>query len=62
MLLKDAQLETEGIKRVLRERGFAESLDVLFRDPLIRANRVIKSDAPAEKVEPRGSPWGKRRD
>ena len=52
VLLKDAQLETEGIKRVLRERGFAESLDVLFRDPLIRANRVIRSDAPAEKVEP----------
>ena len=52
VLLKDADIETEGVKRVLRERGFAESLEVLFRDPLIRANRVIKSDAPAEKVEP----------
>jgi DNA primase len=52
LLLKDAHLETEGIKRVLRERGFAESLDVLFRDPLIRTNRVIKSGAPAETVKP----------
>lgn len=52
LLLKDAGLETEGVKRVLRERGFAESLDVLFHDPLIRANRVIKSDGPADKVAP----------
>ena len=52
VLLRDAKLETEGVKSVLRERGFAESLDVLFRDPLIRANRVIKADAPAEKYQP----------
>ncbi|HEX9701249.1 MAG TPA: DNA primase [Rhodospirillales bacterium] len=52
VLLKDAGLETDGVKDVLRSRGFAESLDVLFRDPLIRSNRVIKSDAPPEKVQP----------
>ncbi|MFQ5765927.1 MAG: hypothetical protein ACE5GT_13475, partial [Rhodospirillales bacterium] len=49
VLLKDADLESEGVKSVLRERGFAESLDVLFRDPLIRSNRVIRAGTPAEK-------------
>ncbi len=52
VLLRDAGLETDGVKQVLRERGYAESLEVLFRDPLIRANRVIRSDAPADKVRP----------
>jgi DNA primase len=52
VLLRDVHLETDGVKAVLRERGFAESLDVLFRDPLIRANRVIKTDAPPEKYRP----------
>jgi len=52
VLLKDAELETAGVKRVLRERGFADSLDVLFRDPVIRFDRFIKADAPPEKVRP----------
>ncbi len=52
VLLKNAGLESDGVKDVLRQRGFAESLDVLFRDPLIRSNRVIRADAPAEKFQP----------
>jgi DNA primase len=52
VLLKNAGMESDGVKDVLRQRGFAESLDVLFRDPLIRSNRVIRTDAPAEKYQP----------
>ena len=52
VLLKNAGLESDGVKDVLRQRGFAESLDVLFRDPLIRSNRVIRADAPMEKFQP----------
>ncbi len=52
VLVKNAGLESEGVKEVLRRRGFAESLDVLFRDPLILSNRVIKADAPEEKYRP----------
>ena len=52
VLLRDVGLKTDGIKDVLRERGFAECLDVLFRDPLIRTNRVIRADAPPEKYQP----------
>ena len=52
VLLKNVGMESDGVKDVLRQRGFAESLDVLFRDPLIRSNRVIRTDAPAEKYQP----------
>ncbi len=52
VLLKDANMETEGIKEVLRDRGFAESLDVLFRDPLISHNRHLGAEATADEFEP----------
>ena len=52
MLLKNADLESDGVKEVLRQRGFAESLDILFRDPLIRSNRIIRTNAPEEKYRP----------
>ena len=52
VLLKNADLESDGVKEVLRQRGFAESLDILFRDPLIRSNRIIKTNAPEEKYRP----------
>jgi len=52
VLLKNVGMESDGVKDVLRQRGFAESLDVLFRDPLIRSNRVIRSDALVEKFQP----------
>ena len=52
VLLKNAGLKSDDVKDVLRQRGFAESLDVLFRDPLIRSNRVIRSDALVEKFQP----------
>ncbi len=47
VLLKDAGLETEGVKQVLRERGFAEMLDALF-DDLVRTDRKIKTGAAPE--------------
>ena len=52
VLLKDANMESEGIKEVLRNRGFAESLDALFRDPLIAHNRHLDAKATADKFEP----------
>ena len=52
VLLKDANMESEGIKEVLRDRGFAESLDVLFRDPLISHNRHLGAEATADEFEP----------
>ena len=52
VLLKDAHMESEGIKEVLRERGFAESLDVLFRDPLISHNRHLGAEATEDEFEP----------
>ena len=52
VLLKFEGLSSESVKLMLRQRGFAESLDVLFRDPLIRSNRVIRTDAPVEKFQP----------
>ncbi|MDA1091337.1 MAG: DNA primase [Proteobacteria bacterium] len=52
VLVKNAELESDGVKDVLRQHGFAESLDVLFRDPMIRSNRIIKVDAPEEKFRP----------
>ncbi|HIC30235.1 MAG TPA: DNA primase [Rhodospirillales bacterium] len=52
VLVKNAELESDGVKDVLRQHGFAESLEVLFRDPLIRSNRVLKADAPEEKFRP----------
>jgi len=48
VLLKDADMESDGVRDVLRQRGFAESLDVLFRDPLISSNRHINKDAVPE--------------
>ena len=52
VLVKNAELESDGVKDVLRQHGYAESLDVLFRDPLIRSNRVLNADAPEEKFRP----------
>jgi DNA primase len=52
VLVKNAELESDGVKDVLRQHGYAESLDVLFRDPLIRSNRILKADAPEEKFRP----------
>ena len=52
VLLKDARMESEGIKAVLRDRGFAESLDVLFRDPLISHNRHLGAEATVDEFEP----------
>jgi len=48
VLLKDAEMESDGVRDVLRQRGFAESLDVLFRDPLISRNRHINQEAGPE--------------
>jgi DNA primase len=45
VLLRYADMESAGVKDVLRERGYAESLEVLFRDPLISQNRHINQDA-----------------
>ena len=52
VLLKDVEMESDGIKDVLRERGYAESLDVLFRDPLISQNRHINAEATADDYQP----------
>ena len=52
VLLKDAKMESDGVKDVLRERGYAESLDVLFRDPLISQNRHINAEATADDYQP----------
>ncbi|MCH8238419.1 MAG: hypothetical protein IIC06_09640, partial [Proteobacteria bacterium] len=52
LLLKDARMESEGIKEVLRDRGFAESLDVLFHDPLISHNRHLGAEATVDEFEP----------
>ncbi|HJO75850.1 MAG TPA: DNA primase [Rhodospirillales bacterium] len=52
VLVKNTELESDGVKDVLRQHGYAESLDVLFRDPLIRSNRILKADAPEEKFRP----------
>ena len=52
VLLKDAEMESDGVKDVLRERGYAESLDVLFRDPLISQNRHINAEATADEYQP----------
>ncbi|MBC8338036.1 MAG: DNA primase [Rhodospirillales bacterium] len=51
VLLNDADLESDGVKDVLAQRGYAESLNVLFRDPMIQANRILRADAPAEKYQ-----------
>ncbi|MAF96634.1 MAG: DNA primase [Rhodospirillaceae bacterium] len=52
VLLKDAEMESDSVKDVLRERGYAESLDVLFRDPLISQNRHINAEATADEYQP----------
>jgi DNA primase len=52
VLVKNAELESDGVKNVLRRHGYAESLDVLFRDTRIKSNRIIKADAPEEKFRP----------
>ncbi len=51
VLLKDTGMESDGVKEVLRERGFAESLEVLFKDPLIRQNRHINKDAAEDEYQ-----------
>ena len=51
VLLENNDLQSDGLKSVLRQRGFSESLDFLFRNALIRSNRVIQTDAPAEKYQ-----------
>ena len=52
VLLKDAEMESDAVKDVLRERGYAESLDVLFRDPLISQNLHINAEATADDYQP----------
>ena len=52
VLLENADLDSDGLKGVLTQRGFAESLDAMFRDSLIRSNRIIRADAPVEKYRP----------
>ena len=51
VLLENTDLQSESLKDVLRQRGFSKSLDFLFHDALIRSNRVIQKDAPAEKYQ-----------
>ncbi len=51
VLLKDANMETDSVKDMLRGRGYAESLEVLFRDPLINQNRHINRDARPEEYQ-----------
>ncbi|NQV84220.1 MAG: DNA primase [Rhodospirillales bacterium] len=51
VLLKNPDLDSKGVKEMLAQRGFAGHLDGLFR-ALIRSNRVIRADAPAEKYLP----------
>ncbi|MDA0305463.1 MAG: DNA primase [Proteobacteria bacterium] len=51
VLLKDAAMETDSVKDMLRTRGYAESLEVLFRDPLINQNRHINRDARPEEYQ-----------
>jgi len=41
-------METDSVKDMLRTRGYAESLEVLFRDPLINQNRHINRNARPE--------------
>jgi DNA primase len=52
VLLENAELDSDGLKDMLVRRGFAESLDAMFRDSLIRSNRIIRADAPEEKYRP----------
>jgi len=52
VLVRNAELESDGVKEVLRQHGYAESLEVLFRNPVIRSNRILKTDAPEEKYRP----------
>jgi DNA primase len=52
VLLENADLDSDGLKEVLSRRGFGDSLDALFRDSMIRANRIVRTDAPAEKYQP----------
>ena len=52
VLLKNAEMESDGVKDVLRNRGYAESLDVLFHDPLISLNRHINTEATPEEYQP----------
>jgi len=51
LLLKDAAMETDGVKDMLRTRGYAESLEVLFQDPLINQNRHINRNARPEEYQ-----------
>ena len=51
VLLKDANMESDGVKDMLRQRGYAESLEVLFRDPLIHQNRHINRYAQPEDYQ-----------
>ena len=48
ILLKNTDLKSDGLKEELKKRGLSDGLDFLFRDTLIRSNRVIRTDAPAE--------------
>ncbi len=51
ILLENIDLKTNDIKNLLIKRGLSDSLEFLFRDSLIRSNRVIKIDAPIEKYQ-----------
>ena len=51
VLLKNPNLNSSGLKVILKQHGFSEVLDSLFRDSLIKSNRIIRTDAPAEKYQ-----------
>ncbi len=42
--------EAETVEREVRARGFGETVDALFSDPLIRRHRHIRADADSESV------------
>tara|TARA_B100001142_G_scaffold307179_1_gene337556 strand:- start:195 stop:1802 length:1608 start_codon:yes stop_codon:yes gene_type:complete len=51
VLLEKTELKSSDLKNELIKRGLSKSLDFLFRDTLIRSNRILKIDAPPEKYQ-----------
>ncbi|MBT3307153.1 MAG: hypothetical protein HN377_11820 [Alphaproteobacteria bacterium] len=51
VLLKNPDLDCDGVKEMLGQSGFASHLEGLFRDSMIRSNRIIRADAPVEKYQ-----------
>ncbi|OHC74623.1 MAG: hypothetical protein A3H92_11635 [Rhodospirillales bacterium RIFCSPLOWO2_02_FULL_58_16] len=50
ILSSDHDIVTENLKAELERRGFSETLDAIFNDPLIRKNSYIKPGAPEKNV------------